>query len=333
MGRTNRTLGAVVFRGGAPISHVGRVKLRTWRQLGSVQDYTSGFLALCEQVGYIHEYERIDRYIGGPKHDIAQEIQLRCVTDFQEILAMAEKLDFFPRARPGSYGKSLLVRVNAITMKRAVAAGADVYAVDIREAEAGYHQVPLPDLVSRRIDRPIAHSQGFLENQPSRRSFEYTVLPFGLTNAPVTFQMTMNEAFRPLLDKCVIVYLDDILIYSTEEAQHLQDIEAVFKMLSENRLLTKASKCAFLQDRLEFLGHVISADGVEIDPKNIATIQAWHAPTNLTELQSFLGFVNYVRQFVPGMTKLTAPLTDLLRKGVEYTWGEKEQAAFLALKM
>ncbi|CAI7880897.1 unnamed protein product [Closterium sp. NIES-54] len=77
-------------------------KLRTWRQLGSVQDYTSGFLALCEQVGYIHEYERIDRYIGGPKHDIAQEIQLRCVTDFQEILAMAEKLDFFPRARPGS---------------------------------------------------------------------------------------------------------------------------------------------------------------------------------------------------------------------------------------
>ncbi|CAI7880900.1 unnamed protein product, partial [Closterium sp. NIES-54] len=240
-------------------------KLRTWRQLGSVQDYTSGFLALCEQVGYIHEYERIDRYIGGPKHDIAQEIQLRCVTDFQEILAMAEKLDFFRRARPGS--------------------------------------------------------------------FEYTVLPFGLTNAPVTFQMTMNEAFRPLLDKCVIVYLDDILIYSTEEAQHLQDIEAVFKMLSENRLLTKASKCAFLQDRLEFLGHVISADGVEIDPKNIATIQAWHAPTNLTELQSFLGFVNYVRQFVPGMTKLTAPLTDLLRKGVEYTWGEKEQAAFLALKM
>ncbi|CAI7871160.1 unnamed protein product [Closterium sp. NIES-53] len=246
-------------------SIAARQKLRTWRQLGSVQDYTSGFLALCEQVGYMHEYERIDRYIGGPKHDIAQEIQLRCVTDFQEILAMAEKLDFFRRARPGS--------------------------------------------------------------------FEYTVLPFGLTNAPVTFQMTMNEAFRPLLDKCVIVYLDDILIYSTEEAQHLQDIEAVFKMLSENRLLTKASKCEFLQDRFEFLGHVISADGVEIDPKNIATIQAWHAPTNLTELQSFLGFVNYVRQFVPGMAKLTAPLTDLLRKGVEYTWGEKEQAAFLALKM
>ncbi|CAI7916855.1 unnamed protein product [Closterium sp. NIES-54] len=157
-------------------------------------------------------------------------------------------------------------------------------------------------------------------------------MPFGLTNAPATFQMTMNEAFRSILDKCVIVYLDDILIYNPVRAQQLQDIEAVFQILSENRLLTKASKCEFLQDRLEFLGHIISAEGVEIDPKKIATIQAWHAPTNLTELQSFMGFVNYVRRFVPDMAKLIAPLTDLLRKGVEYTWGEKEQAAFSALE-
>ncbi|CAI7885731.1 unnamed protein product [Closterium sp. NIES-54] len=144
--------------------------------------------------------------------------------------------------------------------------------------------------------------------------------------------MTMNEAFHPLLDKCVIVYLDNILIYSPDRAQHLQDIEEVFKILSENRLLTKASKCEFLQDTLEFLGHIISAEGVEIDPKKIATIQAGHAPTNLTELKSFLGIVNYVRRFFLDMAKLTAPLTDLLRKGVEYTWGEKEQAAFSALK-
>ncbi|CAI7837482.1 unnamed protein product, partial [Closterium sp. NIES-53] len=117
-----------------------------------------------------------------------------------------------------------------------------------------------------------------------------------------------------LLDKCLTVYLDDILIYSPDRAQHLQDIEAIFKMLSENRLLTKASKCEFLQDRLEFLGHVISANGMEIDPK-----MAWHAPTNLTEFQIFLGFVNYVRRFVPDMSQLTA----LLRKGVEYTRGEE----------
>ncbi|CAI7885476.1 unnamed protein product [Closterium sp. NIES-54] len=96
--------------------------------------------------------------------------------------------------------------------------------------------------------------------------------------------MTMNEAFRPLLDKCIIVYLDDILIYSPDRAQHLQDIETVFTILSENCLQTKASKCEFLQETLEFLGHVILADGVEIDLKKITTIQAWHSPTILTKL-------------------------------------------------
>ncbi|CAI7828971.1 unnamed protein product [Closterium sp. NIES-54] len=149
---------------------------------------------------------------------------------------------------------------------------------------------------------------------------------------PCNLSNDHERSLPPALDKCIIMYLGDILIYNPDIAQHLQDIEAVFKILNENRLLTKASKCEFLQDRLEFLGHIISAEGVEIDPKKIATIQAWHAQTNLTVLQSFLGFVNYVRRFVLDMAKLSAPLTDLLRKGVEYTWGEKEQAAFSALK-
>ncbi|CAI7922477.1 unnamed protein product, partial [Closterium sp. NIES-54] len=178
------------------------------------------------------------------------------------------------------------------------------------DLQGGYHQI--------RVNPPDCPKTTF---RTCYGSFEYTIMPFDLTNAPATFQMTMNEAFRLLLDKCVIMYFYDILIHSTGRAQHLRDIEAIFKILSENRLLTNASKCEFLQDRLEFLGHIISADGVEIDPKKIATIQAWHAPTKLTELQSFVGFVNYVRRFVPDMAQLNAPLTDLLRKGVEYTWG------------
>ncbi|CAI7834224.1 unnamed protein product [Closterium sp. NIES-54] len=144
--------------------------------------------------------------------------------------------------------------------------------------------------------------------------------------------MTMNEAFRSLLDKCVIVYLDDILVYSRDKQQHLADLEEVFTVLDEHRLLTKGSKCEFFQDRLDFLGHVISEAGVEIDPKKLDTVKAWHPSTNITELQSFLGFVNFVRRFVPDMARLTAPLTDLLRKGVVFTWGEKEHAAFSALK-
>ncbi|CAI7930686.1 unnamed protein product [Closterium sp. NIES-54] len=164
-------------------------------------------------------------------------------------------------------------------------------------------------------------------------SFEYTVMPFGLTNAPATFQMTMNEAFRPLFDKCVIVYLDDIIVYTRDKQQHFADLEAVFTVLDEYRLLTKGSKCEFFQDRLYFFGHVISEARVEIDPKKLDTVKVWHPSSNITELQSFLGFVNYVRRFVPDMARLTAPLTDLVQKGVPFTWGEKEHAAFSALEI
>ncbi|CAI7880314.1 unnamed protein product [Closterium sp. NIES-53] len=101
-------------------------------------------------------------------------------------------------------------------------------------------------------------------------------MPFGLTNALATFQMTMNEEFRPLLDKCVIVYLDDILVYSRDKQHHLADPEAIFKVLEEHRQLTKGSKCEFFQDRLEFLGNFISEAGVEIDPKKLDTVKAWH---------------------------------------------------------
>ncbi|CAI7766698.1 unnamed protein product [Closterium sp. NIES-54] len=185
----------------------------------------------------------------------------------------------------------------------------------------GYHQI--------RVEPSGCANTAF---RTRYESFEYTVMPFGLTNAPATFQMTMNEAFRPLLDKCVIIYLDDILVYSRDKQQHLADLEAVFIVLDKHRLLTKGSKCEFFQDRLEFLGHVISETEVEIDPKKLDTLKAWHPPTNITELQSFLGFVNYVRRFVPDMARLTAPLTDLLLKGVAFTWGEKEHAAFSTLK-
>ncbi|CAI7871101.1 unnamed protein product [Closterium sp. NIES-54] len=104
------------------------------------------------------------------------------------------------------------------------------------------------------------------------------------------------------------------------------------RLQDKHRLLTKGSKCEFFQDRLDLLGHIISEAGVEIDPKKLDTVKAWHPPTNITELQSFLGFVNYVRRFVPDMARLTAPLTDLLRKGVAFTWGEKEHDAFSTLK-
>ncbi|CAI7793981.1 unnamed protein product [Closterium sp. NIES-53] len=162
--------------------------------------------------------------------------------------------------------------------------------------------------------------------------YEYTVMPFGLTNAPSTFQLTMNGVFRDMLDKKVIVYLDDILVYSKTKEEHFRDLEEVFRRLQQNRLITKGSKCEFLKSELEFLGHVVSGDGIKIDPRKVDAIAKWNPPTNIPELQSFLGFVNYVRRFVPNMAGLTKPLTDLLHKDTHFQWGEKEQSAFDTLK-
>ncbi|GJP55984.1 hypothetical protein CLOM_g15021, partial [Closterium sp. NIES-68] len=185
--------------------------------------------------------------------------------------------------------------------------------IDLR---GGYHQI--------RVFADDCHKTAFCTRYGS---YEYTVMPFGLTKAPSTFQLTMNEVFRDLLDKCVIIYLDGILIYSKTREQHLKDLEAVFQRLQQHQLITKGSKCEFLKQELEFLGHVISTEGIRIDPKKLQAIQEWKPPTNLQQLQSFLGFVNYVRRFMPNMAWLTGPLTDLLQKGTFYEWGEKQQAA------
>ncbi|CAI7812958.1 unnamed protein product [Closterium sp. NIES-53] len=135
-----------------------------------------------------------------------------------------------------------------------------------------------------------------------------------------------------MLDKKFIVYLEDILVYSTTREDHLPDSEEVFRCLQQNILITKGSKCEFLQPELEFLGHVVSGEGIKIDPRKLTAISQWKPPTNITELQSFLGFMNYVRRFVPNMAGVTKPLTDLLHKSVLFLWGEREQLAFDKLK-
>ncbi|GJP35290.1 hypothetical protein CLOM_g19797 [Closterium sp. NIES-68] len=191
--------------------------------------------------------------------------------------------------------------------------------IDLR---GGYHQI--------RVAAEDCHKTAF---RTRYGSYEYLLMPFGLTNAPSTFQMTMNGVFRELLDKCVIIYLDDILIYSCSREQHLKDLDAVFTLLHKNLLITKWSKCDFLKQELEFLGHVVSTEGVKINPRKIKTIQEWKPPTNLKELQSFLGFVNYVRRFIPNMAGLSAPLTDRLKDHDCFWWGEKQQAAFDQLKI
>ncbi|CAI7834527.1 unnamed protein product, partial [Closterium sp. NIES-53] len=163
-------------------------------------------------------------------------------------------------------------------------------------------------------------------------SYEYLVMPFGLTNAPATFQAEMNHILRPLLDECVVVYLDDILIYSKDMKQHVEHLRHVFEILRRERFYVKLSKSEFALKKVQFLGHMVSAQGVHVDPKKIEAVRTWKTPENVKELQQFLGFANYYNRFVLNYAKIAAPLTNLLKKNTPYQWEAKHQEAVEQLK-
>ncbi|GJP49509.1 hypothetical protein CLOM_g8708, partial [Closterium sp. NIES-68] len=181
--------------------------------------------------------------------------------------------------------------------------GATVFSkLDLR---SGYWQI-------RMADNSI-HKTAF---RTRYGSYEYLVMPFGLTNAPATFQAEMNHILRPLLDECVVVYLDDILIYSRDMKQHVEHLR----------------RSKFALEKVQFLGHMVSAQGVHVDPKKIEAVRRWKTPENVKELQQFLGFANYYNRFVPQYEKIAAPLTNLLKKNTPYKWEPKHQEAVEQLK-
>ena len=190
--------------------------------------------------------------------------------------------------------------------------------IDLR---SGYHQI--------RIAPEDTHKTAF---RTRYGHFEFLVLPFGLTNAPATFMTLMNDIFRPLLDKCVVVYLDDILVFSRSHEEHLQHLQQVLDILRENKLYAKRSKCEFLRTEVEFLGHIVSAKGLCADPKKIQTLCEWPQPNNVPEHQSFLGLANYYRKFVPNHADICVPLTNLLHKNQPFVWSPECQLAFERLK-
>ncbi|CAI7933648.1 unnamed protein product, partial [Closterium sp. NIES-54] len=158
-------------------------------------------------------------------------------------------------------------------------------------------------------------------------SYEYLVMPFGLTNAPATFQAEMNHILRPLLDECVVVYLDDILIYSRDMKQHIEHLRRVFEILRREKFYVKLSKSEFALKKVQLLGHMVSAQGVHVDPKKIEAVRTWKTPENVKELQQFLGFANYYNRFVPHYAKIATPLTNLLKKNTLFKWEDVHQQA------
>ncbi|CAI7732403.1 unnamed protein product [Closterium sp. NIES-54] len=197
--------------------------------------------------------------------------------------------------------------------------GATVFSkLDLR---SGYWQI-------RMADNSI-HKTAF---RTRYGSYEYLVMPFGLTNAPATFQAEMNHILRPLLDEFVVVYLDDILIYSRDMKQHIEHLRRVFKILRREKFYVKLSKSEFALKKVQFLGHMVSTQGVHVDPKKIEAVHTWKTPENVKELQQFLGFANYYNRFVPQYAKIATPLTNLLKKNTPFKWEDVHQQAMEQLK-
>jgi transposase InsO family protein len=162
--------------------------------------------------------------------------------------------------------------------------------------------------------------------------YEWLVLPFGLTNAPATYQTLSNHIFRPYLDKFCVVYLDDILIYSRSVEEHLFHLRLILDVLRQHKLYAKLAKCEFLKDEIGFLGHRVSSKGIAPDPSKQNAIREWESPKSIKQLQSFLGLANYYRRFIRNFSQEASPLIKLLKKDTQYHWGEDQVFSFHRLK-
>jgi len=187
----------------------------------------------------------------------------------------------------------------------------------------GYFQI--------RISEEDAHKTAF--TTPFGQ-YEFKVLGQGLTNAPSTFQSLMHRLFQPYIGKFVVIYLDDILIYSKTPEEHLEHLEKVFQVLRQEKLYAKLSKCDFNKSEVAFLGHIVGREGVKVNPKKIEVVKEWPIPRDGTQLRQFLGLTNYFRRFIQGYSSITAPLNNLIRKTVDFqkSWTEEHTLLINQLK-
>ncbi|GJV61265.1 putative reverse transcriptase domain-containing protein [Tanacetum coccineum] len=181
--------------------------------------------------------------------------------------------------------------------------GSSVYSkIDLR---SGYHQLRVrdEDIPKTAFRTRYGH-------------YEFQVMPFGLTNAPAVFMDLMNWVCRPYLDKFVIVFIDDILIYSKTKEEHDAHLRLILELLKKEELYAKFSKCDFWLSKVQFLGHVIDSEGIHVDPAKIESIKDWESPKTPTEIRQFLGLVGYYRRFIEGFSKIAKPMTKLTQKSV-----------------
>ncbi|GJT61888.1 putative nucleotidyltransferase, ribonuclease H [Tanacetum coccineum] len=197
--------------------------------------------------------------------------------------------------------------------------GLSVYSkIDLR---SGYHQLRVKDedIPKTAFKTRYGH-------------YEFQVMPFGLTNAPAVFMDLMNRVCKPYLDKFVIVFIDDILIYSRNKEEHANHLRIILELLKKEKLYAKFSKCDFWIRIMQFLGHLIDSQGLHVDPAKIEAVKNWTSPTTPTEIRQFLGLAGYYRRFIKDFSKIAKSLTELTQKNKKYIWGKDQESAFQLLK-
>eukprot|EP00253_Pinus_taeda_P011178 PITA_11178 len=197
--------------------------------------------------------------------------------------------------------------------------GATVFSkIDLRSS---YHQIRIKeeDIAKTTFRTRYGH-------------YEFVVLPFGLTNAPATFMCLMNSIFHQYLDRFVLIFIDDILVYSRTVEEHQEHLRKVLQTLREHQLYAKFSKCDFFKEEIQYLGHVISKEGIAVDPEKIKAIMDWPVPKDVADIRSFMGLAGYYRRFVEGFSRVAFPITSLQKKGKAFQWTPNCQKSFEQLK-
>ena len=204
---------------------------------------------------------------------------------------------------------------------------------DVIGSLAGAKYFTSMDLRNGYHNLRIAHGYEWLTAFRTKYGlFEYTCVPFGLTNAPAAFQNFMDSIFSDLLYKGVVIYLDDIMIYTKTMDEHIILVTEILSRLRKHNLTANLKKCHFHKESVDFLGHVISADGIRMDPKKVSAIMDWPVPKNVKDVQMFLGLANYYRIFIPNFSHRAMALTELLKKDNQFEWSSKCTSAFDDLK-
>ncbi|GKD18373.1 putative reverse transcriptase domain-containing protein [Tanacetum coccineum] len=189
------------------------------------------------------------------------------------------------------------------------------------DLQSGYHQLRVreEDIPRTALRTRYGH-------------YEFQVMPFGLMNALAVFMDLMNWACKPYLDKFMIVFIDDILIYSKNKKEHEEQLKAILELLKKEELYAKFSKCEFWIPNVQFLGHMIDSQGIHVDPAKIESKKDWASPKTPTKIRKFLGLDDYYRRFIKGFSKISKPMTKLTQKKVAFEWGDKQETTFQTLK-